>query len=257
MTEDRPKAPDKEHIKKFSFQSRNSDQEKIEILIPEVKPSVVIVPFIVEISHFILFPLKLLQAGYSFYTWPSAHFLASFLYWKQDSLRDKHILEIGSGTALPGILASKCGSRVTLSDSAILPKTLNHIKHCCLINNLNVGADINVIGLTWGLLSDNIFQIGPLDLIIGSDCFYDPTVFEDILVTVTFLLERNPNCKFIFSYQERSADWCLENLLRKWGLKCSNINTDRLAENTIVDTFGTGVVGGSNPTLHLFEISLE
>lgn len=176
---------------------------------------------------------------------------------KRESLRDKHIFEIGSGTALPGLLAAKVGARVTLSDCATLPKTLNHIKHSCALNKLNVGTDINVIGLTWGLLSDKIFQIGPLDLIIGSDCFYDPTVFEDILVTISFLLERNPSCKFIFAYQERSADWCLENLLRKWSLKCANINTDRIGENTIVDTFGASVVGGSNPTLHLFEITLD
>lgn len=256
MTEDRHTATDKEHIKKFSFQSRNSDQEKVEILIPEVNDGVCLY---FGFSWTFPFPiyLKLLQAGYSFYTWPSAHFLALFLYNQRDTLRDKNILELGSGTALPGILASKLGARVTLSDCSTLPKTLNHIKHSCLLNNLNVGTDINVTGLTWGLLSHNIFQIGPLDLIIGSDCFYDPTVFEDILVTITFLLERNPNCKFIFAYQERSADWCLENLLRKWGLKCSIINTDRLGENTIVDTFGTGVVGGSNPTLHLFEIGLE
>uniref|UniRef100_A0A336KP75 CSON012437 protein n=1 Tax=Culicoides sonorensis TaxID=179676 RepID=A0A336KP75_CULSO len=235
MTEDRPK---KEHIKKFSFQSRKTDQEKIEILIPE-----------------------LLQSGYSFYTWPSATLLASFLWEKRQSLADKHILEIGSGTALPGILAAKLNAHVILSDCAKLPKTLNHIKHCCHLNNLTVGTDINVIGLTWGLLLDNIFRIGPLDLIIGSDCFYDPSVFEDILVTISFLLERNPNCKFIFSYQERSADWCLENLLRKWGLKCAKINTDHLGENTIVETFGSGsaVVGvsASNPSLHLFEITIK
>ncbi|XP_063709787.1 histone-arginine methyltransferase METTL23 [Culicoides brevitarsis] len=235
MTDDRDKTTGKEHIKKFSFQSRKNEQEKVEILIPE-----------------------LLQAGYSFYTWPSAHFLASFLYNQRDSLRDKNILELGSGTALPGILCAKLGARVTLSDCSTLPKTQNHIKHSCFLNNLNVGTDINVVGLTWGLLSHNLFQLGALDFIISSDCFYDPTVFEDILVTVTFLLERNPTCKFIFAYQERSADWCLENLLRKWGLKCANINTDRLGENTIVDTHGTGgVVGGSNPSLHLFEITLE
>jgi len=201
MTEDSQQLGEKEHNKKFVFHNKNNitnDSEKIEILIPE-----------------------LLVAEYSFYTWPSSHVLASFLWDHRDSLRHKRILEIGSGTSLPGILAAKCGARVTLSDCSTLPKTLNHIKHCCNLNDLSIGTDINVVGLTWGLLCDDIFQKGTLDLIIGSDCFCDPSVFEQVLVTVSFLLERNPNnCRFIFSYQERSSDWCLENLLKKWNLKC-------------------------------------
>lgn len=195
----------------------------------------------------------MLQAGYSFYTWPSSQILATFLWNRRASLRDKRVLEIGSGTSLPGILSAKCGARVILSDCAKLPKTLNHIKRCCGLNKLSVDTDIIVIGLTWGLLLDDIFNIGPLDLIIGSDCFYDPSVFEDILVTISFLLERNPNCKFIFSYQERSSDWCLENLLKKWDLKCSNIILEQQDNTNLLDP----LTGSGNHIIHLFEISLR
>lgn len=77
-----------------------------------------------------------LQASYSFYTWPSAPVLAWFLWERRQQLPGKHIVELGAGTALPGILAAKCGAVVTLTDSACLPKSLQHIRHCCEVNGL-------------------------------------------------------------------------------------------------------------------------
>lgn len=65
-------------------------------------------------------------------------------------LPGKNILEIGAGTSLPGILAAKIGSHVTLTDSALLPKSLAHIDRICNLNKLKPGTDINVAGLTWG-----------------------------------------------------------------------------------------------------------
>lgn len=128
-------------------------------------------------------------------------------------------------SALPGIVASKFGAKVILSDSCILPNTLKHINRCCEANNLESGRDIQVMGLSWGILLKSVFDIGPLDYIIAADCFYDPTVFEDILVTISFLLGNGETrgTKFLFTYQERSADWSIEHLLAKWNLQCSNV----------------------------------
>lgn len=93
------------------------------------------------------------------------------------------------------------------------------------------GRDIQVIGLTWGLLLKSAFEIGPLDYIISADCFYDPTVFEEILVTVSFLLNNSSDSneiKFLFTYQERSSDWSIEHLLKKWNLKCHNVSLNQV-----------------------------
>ncbi|KAK0081915.1 hypothetical protein PV325_011385 [Microctonus aethiopoides] len=192
-----------EQVKKFFFTSRKTQEtgphdESLEIYIPE-----------------------LLQASYSFYTWPSAPVLAWYLWENRKDIVGQKVLELGSGTALPGIVASKCGAHVTLSDSANLPKSLQHIRRSCELNG--VTSQVKVIGITWGLFLTNLLKIGPLDLILGSDCFYEPSVFEDIVVTVAFLLERNPHAKFLCTYQERSADWSIEHLLNKWGLTCNHI----------------------------------
>ncbi|CAO1407184.1 unnamed protein product [Diamesa tonsa] len=191
-------------------------------------------------------------AAYSFYTWPSARVLAEFLFFMRKCLPDKKILEIGSGTSLPGILCAKLGANVILSDSACLPKSLEHIKRCCALNNLKDGEDIRILGLTWGLLGSSCFDVGKdLDMIIGSDCFYDPSVFEDILVTISLLLELNPKASFFFTYQERSSDWSLESLLRKWNLNCINVNLDRIGRDCGIDF--KDYMGGH--TIYLLEIT--
>ncbi|XP_060535501.1 histone-arginine methyltransferase METTL23 [Cylas formicarius] len=220
-----------EHIKKFVFTSNRDsgeDKEVLEVLIPE-----------------------LLQGSYSFYTWPSAPVLAWFLWENRAELPGKHILELGSGTALPGIVAAKCGAFVSLSDSATLPKSLAHIKRSCQLNNLPLGERVKVIGLTWGLFLSNFESIGALDLILGSDCFYEPAVFEDILVTVAYLLEYNPGAKFVCTYQERSSDWSIEHLLAKWGLDCKVHSINNLGASGGVDIHE--IIG--DHSIHLLEIS--
>ncbi|XP_055677574.1 histone-arginine methyltransferase METTL23 [Lutzomyia longipalpis] len=223
-----------ENIRKFIF-GRDShgyggeELPDVEILIPELR-----------------------QAAYSSYTWPCAPILSLFLWQRRESLVNKRILELGAGTSLPGILAAKCGAQVTLSDHATLPKTLSHINRCCLLNNLTPGEDIAVTGISWGLLLNSLFNLGPIDLIIGSDCFYDPTVFEEILVTVSFLLEHNPGAKFLFTYQERSSDWSIEALLKKWRLRCANVSLSGI--NAGLDISLRRLMGGH--TIHLLEITL-
>lgn len=164
----------------------------------------------------------------------------------------KRILELGAGTALPGILAAKCGAQVVLTDNCILPKSLAHIRKSCLANQLQPGVDIDVVGLSWSLLLNSVFRLPALDLIIAADCFYDPSVFEDIIVTVAFLLERNRGAKFIFTYQERSADWSIEALLKKWKLHASSINMDDIGKQSGVDLLE--FMGGH--TIHMLEITL-
>lgn len=183
------------------------------------------------------------------------YFFSRFLWLQRDKFVGKRILEIGCGTALPGILAAKFGAKVILSDSCTLPNSLKHVRRCCAANNLEPGRDIDVIGLTWGILLKSVFDIGPIDYIIASDCFYDPSVFEDILVTVSFLLN-TATCdtspvKFLFTYQNRSTDWSIEHLLQKWHLKCSKVSLGcvrKLCPLKIDELMG-------NHTIHLMEIT--
>lgn len=99
-------------------------------------------------------------------------------------------MELGAGTALPGVVAALCGAQVTLSDSAKLTHCLDQCRKTAELNG--VGDKVKVTGLTWGLFLGHLTQLkGKVDLLIGSDCFYDPVVFEDLISTVAYILEHN------------------------------------------------------------------
>ncbi|KFW84264.1 Methyltransferase-like 23, partial [Manacus vitellinus] len=93
-------------------------------------------------------------------------------------------------------------------------------RRSCLSNHL---PHVPVIGLTWGRVSPELLALAPVDVILGSDVFFDPKDFEDILTTIYFLLEKNPHAQFWTTYQVRSADWSIEALLCKWNLRSIHI----------------------------------
>ncbi|KAK1799197.1 hypothetical protein P4O66_007452 [Electrophorus voltai] len=171
---------------------------------------------------------EVLDPQYGMYVWPCAVVLAQYVWTTRENLQKKTVLELGAGVSLPGIVAAKCGSQVILSDSAELPLCLRNCKRSCEVNNL---PSVPVVGLTWGEVSPELISLPALDVILGSDVFYEPQDFEDVLVTVSFLLKRNPNGQFWTTYQERSTDWSIEALLHKWDLQCTNIPLDTFHAN--------------------------
>ncbi|XP_056406063.1 histone-arginine methyltransferase METTL23 [Hyla sarda] len=164
---------------------------------------------------------EVLDSEYGMYVWPSAPVLAQYIWFHQALLTGKRVLEVGAGVSLPGIVAAKCGAAVILSDSAALPQCLENCLRSCAQNNL---SGVPVIGLTWGEISPDLLTLPPVDVILGSDVFYEPKDFEDILVSVRFIMERNPKAEFWTTYQVRSADWSIEDLLHKWDLSCQNVS---------------------------------
>ncbi|XP_054702679.1 histone-arginine methyltransferase METTL23 isoform X1 [Grus americana] len=159
---------------------------------------------------------EVLDSQYGMYVWPCAVVLAQYLWVHRRSLPGKRVLEVGAGVSLPGVVAAKCGAEVILSDSEELPQCLHNCRRSCLMNHL---PHVPVIGLTWGRVSPELLSLAPVDIILGSDVFFDPKDFEDILTTIYFLLEKNPHAQFWTTYQVRSADWSIEALLCKWKLK--------------------------------------
>ena len=154
-----------------------------------------------------------LAASYGLYLWPSAPVLAWYLWLRQDDIKGKKVLELGSGTALPGLLCAKFGAeKVFLSDDAWQEDTLKNIREAVKINNFSDSEKVSVEGLTWGDYTEELFDIGSseLDFIIGSDLFFDPEVFEPLLITISYLLEQKPDtgqflleCVFVSTLAQR------------------------------------------------------
>ncbi|XP_061175322.1 histone-arginine methyltransferase METTL23-like [Saccostrea echinata] len=210
--------------RKFMFEDNNSKESEI-ITITEV-----------------------LQPSYGLYVWPSAPVLAQYIWFNRNRIKGRNILELGSGTSLPGILAAKCGGHVTLSDSEDIPHCLENCRKSCQANGLQ---NIPVIGLTWGKFNNALLDLSPVDIILGSDCFYDSKDFENIIVTVSYLIKKNINAEFWCTYQERSSNRTIDVLLLKWGLECESVSLDSF------DADSPSLCGSSLPgnhTIHMFII---
>ena len=82
---------------------------------------------------------------------------------------------------------------------------------------LNCIFSLFFIGLTWGDYTEELFDIASsgLDFIIGSDLFFDPEVFEPLLITISYFLEQKADTEVLIAVQERSSDWSIEELLIK------------------------------------------
>ena len=100
-------------------------------------------------------------------------------------------LKIGCGTALVGIVASKLGGRVTISDGHKSLESLKNAQKNLFENELE---NVKQIILDWGILDSNVLNLGLIDIILASDCFYDSKgdlfdlLFKSILMTfnITF-----------------------------------------------------------------------
>lgn len=97
--------------------------------------------------------------------WPSAEFLAASLLQRED-LSGKRILEIGCGMALVSHALNLRGEDISAMD--IHPVTAQ-----LMLDNttLNGSPPIPFVTASW---SDETLNLGPFDLIVGSDILYEP-----------------------------------------------------------------------------------
>lgn len=78
-------------------------------------------------------------------------------------------MQLGAGTAVPGVVASKCGAMVTLSDCS-KQRLVDHLQQTCVLNGL---VDVGVVCIEWGCFNDALLDLPPQDIVLASDCFYD------------------------------------------------------------------------------------
>lgn len=72
---------------------------------------------------------------------------------------------------------------MTLTDSVSLPHCLENCLEAIRLNSLE--SVVRVQGLAWGLFTEETLRLkNSLDLVIGSDLFFDPDVFEPLVVTI-------------------------------------------------------------------------
>ncbi|KAF7153756.1 hypothetical protein RHSIM_Rhsim01G0268300 [Rhododendron simsii] len=87
------------------------------------------------------------------FVWPFNIVLAEYVWQRRLPFSRVSIVELGAGTSLPGLVAVKVGSDVTLTDDANRLEVLANMRSASDLNNLNC----NVMGLTWGVWNADIF----------------------------------------------------------------------------------------------------
>ncbi|KAJ6660428.1 hypothetical protein lerEdw1_017852 [Lerista edwardsae] len=200
-------------VKQYRFEAGQDEEDARDLLKSEL---VVLIP-------------EVLDPQYGMYVWPCAVVLAQYVWFHRRLVCGKKILEIGAGVSLPGIVAAKCGAEIILSDKAELPQCLDNCHRSCQMNNL---SGIHVVGLTWGQMSPSLLTLPPVDIILASDVFFEPEDFEDVIVTVKYLMEKNPQAQFWTTYQVRRMTQLLL-LQETWGgLLDRDLDFDSLFETT-------------------------
>jgi predicted nicotinamide N-methyase len=103
--------------------------------------------------------------------WPAARALSTHLARMGEWLKDKTILEVGCGLALPSLISAKLGAKVLATDfHPDVPKFLErNIKH----NNLS----LEYKSLNWREPNQ---KLGTFDFIIGSDVLYESSHPKDL-----------------------------------------------------------------------------
>jgi len=99
--------------------------------------------------------------------WPSAIALAHELAERADEIRGRHVLELGAGTGLPGIVAASLGARVVQTDRQ--PAALDLCRRNAERNGV---TSVEHRLADWTAWSDNTRY----DWIIGADILYAPAM---------------------------------------------------------------------------------
>eukprot|EP00250_Pteridium_aquilinum_P033750 c620_g1_i2 orf=341-976(-) len=161
---------------------------------------------------------EVIEEDYGLYVWPCSIVLAEYVWQQKNRFLGTQVLELGAGTALPGIIAAKVGGHVILTDLDIKPKVFENMERNCEQN----AVDCKIQALTWGDWDTIGLDLCP-DIVLGADVLYSAADFDDLFATVAFLLQTKPEAVFITAYEPRSCHRSIEFLMVKWKLQCIKI----------------------------------
>ncbi|GAU87479.1 hypothetical protein RvY_00314 [Ramazzottius varieornatus] len=188
-----------------------------------------------------------IDVDYSCYTWPSSAVMAQYIWFHQENFIGRTVLEVSSGTSVPGILAAKLGASVILSEYAMNPSAIQR----CKFQAENNEVSVRTIGVIWGQVTHELAQLQDLDFILLSDVFYEPSHFEDVVFTIRFLLERHPNAVCLSAYQIRDEKWSLHFLLNKWNMTAKKLDLESFDADR-ADIAGSHLPGSVEIDLYRF-----
>lgn len=164
-------------------------------------------------------------------SWMCSQIMSKYIEMKGLISQSTVVFELGSGTGIPAIVASKLGARhVYLSD---LDDPL-WILQAERILNLNLISNCSIVPFNWGdFVSPVLDAILPIDLILCSDLIYDTTDLDALLATLRYLVinKSTRRVSIIMVYQNRCPELCIQSWLEMWGFTGESIPIDFQLDN--------------------------
>ncbi|KAL0066078.1 Ribosomal protein lysine methyltransferase [Marasmius tenuissimus] len=146
---------------------------------------------------------------------PTAHSLVD-----RDKLKECHILELGAGTGLLGIVLSPLIRKYTITD---IDDLVPLIKKNVQLNVPEFPKDSNLVvtSLDWVTLQQvppskrpEVFAFDPVDLVLVVDCIYHPSLLPSLLETLNFLAI--PGTTTVLVVVELRASDVVTEFLQSW-----------------------------------------
>ena len=146
--------------------------------------------------------------------WPSSIALSDWLFRHPEMVKNKSVLEIGCGLALPSMVAHQLGAVMTVSDYISDPLEL--VKYNWNLNGMGVAP---VMLLDWRITDD----VPQADVLLASDVAYERRMFDALKMAFSRLIK--PDGVVLISEPQRSlAKEFFEGLERE-GL---NVSTETI-----------------------------
>ena len=144
-------------------------------------------------------------------TWEASIHLGQYLCVNPALVRNKRILELGTGTGYLSILCAKLlgATHVLASDGS--SDVINNLPASLDINGLQESRNIVPLELTWGQpipgTMDQAWSGGhSIDLVLGADITYDPDVIPSLIATICDLVRAFPDVYIIIAATERNRE---------------------------------------------------
>lgn len=142
-------------------------------------------------------------------TWEAAIHLGQYLCVNPQLVKGQRVLELGAGTGFLSILCAKylAAAHVMASDGS--DDVVNHLPDNIFLNGLQDSDAISPMELKWGHAlvgtEEQAWNGGRgIDLVIGADITYDPSVIPALAGTLEELVAASPAVKIVIAATERN-----------------------------------------------------
>ena len=147
--------------------------------------------------------------------WDGSILLAKALESIFGSLRNKTVLELGSGVGLVGISAAALGAKVVMTDLEYTKEQIEaNIKRAENVWGPGKGGEMHFRKLDWindvklydmpNVQQESFLQFKSFDLIVGADIVWLEPLILPLVRLLDVITIANDKCKVLISYQSRS-----------------------------------------------------